>query len=69
MDINKYFNKIVKTLDLGDIVEGPIQVKGGLTHRMFKIFTNKGKYIVKLLNPNIMKRPTAMGNFTKADSY
>ena len=36
---------------------------------MFKIFTNKGKYIVKLLNPNIMKRPTAMGNFTKADSY
>lgn len=69
MDINKYFNKIVKTLDLGDIVEGPIQVKGGLTHRMFKIFTNKGKYIVKLLNPNIMKRPTAMGNFTKADFY
>ena len=33
----------------------------------FKVFTDKGRYIVKLLNPNIMKRPTAMNNFNTAD--
>ena len=69
MDIKDFFTKLVEVLDLGNITEGPVQVKGGLTHRMFKIFTNKGKYIVKLLNPNIMKRTTAMGNFNKADFY
>ena len=69
MNIELLFNKIVKKLDLGNIIEGPIQVTGGLTHRMFKIFTDKGRYIIKLLNPNIMKRPTAMDNFNKADKY
>lgn len=69
MDINMFFNKLVDNLNLGKIEEGPIQVAGGLTHRMFKVFTDKGRYIVKLLNANIMKRPTAMGNFNKADFY
>ncbi len=68
MDINLFFNKMVKGLNLGNIVEEPLKVTGGLTHRMFKVFTDKGRYIVKLLNPNIMKRPTAMGNFNKADA-
>ena len=69
MNIELLFNKIVNYLELGNILEGPIQVKGGLTHRMFKVFTDKGKYIIKLLNPNIMKRPTAMDNFNNADKY
>lgn len=69
MDINMFFNKLVDNLNLGKIEEGPIQVAGGLTHRMFRVFTDKGRYIVKLLNANIMKRPTAMGNFNKADFY
>ena len=69
MNIELLFNKIVNYLELGNIIEGPIQVKGGLTHQMFKVFTDKGKYIIKLLNPNIMKRPTAMDNFNNADKY
>ena len=69
MNIELLFNKIVNNLDLGNIIVGPIHVTGGLTHRMFKIFTDKGRYIIKLLNPNIMKRPTAMDNFNKADKY
>lgn len=69
MDINMFFNKLVDNLNLGKIEEGPIQVAGGLTHRMFRVFTDKGRYIVKLLNANIIKRPTAMGNFNKADFY
>lgn len=69
MDINKFLNKMIEELDLGTLIEPISRVSGGLTHRMFKIFTDKGKYIVKLLNPNIMKRPTAMNNFNTADKF
>ena len=69
MNLDLFFDKLVKQLSLGEIVEDIKQIKGGLTHRMFKIVTSKGRYIVKLLNPNIMKRPTAMDNFNKADKY
>ena len=67
MDISLFFNKMVDIYNLGRIIEEPLKVTGGLTHRMFKVVTDKGRYIVKLLNPNIMKRPTAMGNFDRAD--
>ena len=69
MDIKLFFNKLTEKLELGKIIEPPTQVKGGLTHRMFKFSTDKGRFIAKLLNPNIMKRPTAMDNFNRADSY
>lgn len=68
MEINLFFEKIIKELNLGNLIEPISQVSGGLTHRMFKVFTNKGKYIVKLLNPNIMKRTTAIDNFNRADN-
>ncbi len=64
-----FFNKLIEELNLGNIVDGPVPVMGGLTHRMFKIFTDKGKYIIKLLNPNIMKRSTAFDNCEKAEKY
>ena len=69
MDINSLFIKISENLGLGKIVDGPEEVIGGLTHRMFRLFTDKGKYIIKLLNPNIMKKATALDNFTKAERY
>ena len=68
MNIKLFFEKMVNKLNLGNIIEEPLKVTGGLTHRMFKVFTNKGGYIVKLLNPNIMKRTTAMSNFNRADN-
>lgn len=66
---NKFLNKMIIELKLGNLIELISQVSGGLTHRMFKVFTDKGRYIVKLLNPNIMKRPTAMNNFNTADKF
>lgn len=69
MNLNMFFNKMIEELNLGNIIEEHVKVTGGLTHRMFKIVTDKGRYIVKLLNPNIMKRPTAMDNFNKSDKY
>lgn len=67
MNLELFFDKVVKELKIGNITEGPSKVSGGLTHRMFRLFTDKGRYIVKLLNPNIMKRSTAISNFNKAD--
>ena len=58
MDINSLFNKIVNNLDLGNITEGPIQVTGGLTHRMFRIFTDKGRYIIKLFRRKFKRNHT-----------
>ncbi len=69
MNIDDFFKKIVVNLELGKLIEEPSRVSGGLTHKMYKITTDKSKYIVKLLNPNIMKRPTALENFKKADNY
>ncbi len=58
---------IAENLQLGQVLEKPIQVTGGFMHRMFKVVTEKGMYIIKLLNSNIMKRPTAMCNYKIAD--
>ena len=69
MSMDLFFDKMVKELNLGMLISKPLRVTGGLTHKMYKIETNKDNYVVKLLNPNIMKRPTALGNFEKADKF
>lgn len=69
MNIKEFFNELVSNLELGKLIEEPSRVSGGLTHKMYKIITDKDKYIIKILNPNIMKRPTALGNFEKADKF
>lgn len=69
MIINEFFNKLVSNLELGNLIEEPSRVSGGLTHKMYKVVTDKSKYIVKLLNPNIMKRKTALDNYNKADKF
>lgn len=67
ININNFFNLVAKDLQLGKVLKQPISVPGGFMHRMYKVVTEKGSYIIKLLNPNIMKRPTAMGNYRIAD--
>lgn len=67
ININEFFGLAAEDLQLGKVIENPVQVTGGFMHKMFKVVTEKGSYIIKLLNPNIMKRPTAMGNYKIAD--
>lgn len=62
-----FFDLAAGNLQLGKVIEKPIQVTGGFMHKMYKVVTENGKYIIKLLNPNIMKRPTVMGNYKIAD--
>lgn len=54
-------------LNLGMILSPPEQLHGGLMHKMYSLVTEKGKYAIKLLNPHIMHRETAMANFQVAE--
>ena len=56
ININDFFNSVAEDLQLGKVLENPVQVKGGFMHRIFKVVTERGSYIIKLLNPNIMKQ-------------
>lgn len=40
-DLNKFFKKLTVNLNLGDLIEDLSRVSGGLTHKMYEVFTNK----------------------------
>ena len=54
--------KLLQILSLGEMQGEPIEVKGGLLHKMYRVTTSKGVYAVKVLNREIMKRPDALQN-------
>ncbi|MCM1525499.1 MAG: phosphotransferase [Ruminococcus sp.] len=62
-----FFKKICEKLELGELLSPPLRLNGGLTHKIYMLSAEKGKYAVKLLNPYIMKRPDAADNFRRAE--
>ena len=52
---------------LGTITEEPKPVTGGLMHNMYHVSTDQGEYAIKVLNPDIMKRPAALTNMIHAE--
>jgi len=54
--------KIAGYLNLGSMIDSPKEVSGGLLHKMYAVSTTTGKYAVKVLNSEIMKRPQALQN-------
>ncbi|WP_335872658.1 hypothetical protein [Bacillus sp. 2205SS5-2] len=61
------FEDLCQTSLLGKLVNDPKSISGGLLHRMYAIETTEGKYAVKLLNPQIMIRPTALKNYINSE--
>lgn len=61
------FEKLSHALRLGELVEVPVVLTGGLLHRMYTLQTTSGRYAVKQLNPEIMRRPTAMQNYVNSE--
>ena len=45
----------------------PTRLSGGYMHKMYKLETEQGTYALKLLNPFVMQRKTAMKNFAQAE--
>lgn len=61
--IEEKISKLMLQCNLGQAIENAIRVNGGLSHRMYKVVTDKGIYAVKELNKGIMKRKEAYSNF------
>ena len=61
--INKKIEKLIKKKQLGNTIINIDKVIGGLSHRMYKVETNKGIYAVKELNAGVMKKEKAYSNF------
>ncbi|WP_338418772.1 phosphotransferase [Paraliobacillus zengyii] len=61
------FEKLCEDSNLGQMVGFPLSISGGLLHKMYAIETDKGKYAVKMLNPQIMIRPDATNNFINSE--
>lgn len=66
MDL-ELLKKICQQYELGTLECQPLPLKGGFLHKMYSLFTTTGKYAVKLLNPYIMQRKTAMENYCTAE--
>ncbi len=63
MNIEKFCDKF----GLGKVTN-ITKISGGLMHKMFKVKTDKGIYCVKVLNPEVMSRKEAYGNFVVSES-
>ena len=61
--------ELVKECDLGTTIKSIDKVTGGLSHRMYKVVTDKGTYAIKELNSGIMKKDTAYSNFLFAENF
>ena len=59
--------ELIKECNLGTTIKSINRVTGGLSHRMYKIVTDKGVYAIKELNSGIMKKRTAYSNFLFAE--
>ena len=49
-NIKNLFKSITKLYKLGDIIDNPIKLSGGITNKVYKIKTTLGIYIVKVLS-------------------
>ncbi|KGI85423.1 aminoglycoside phosphotransferase [Exiguobacterium mexicanum] len=63
----KFFKDVCRVSRLGELRSRPITVSGGLLHDMYQIETDSGRYAIKLLNPQIIKRPEALQNFINSE--
>ncbi len=60
--MNKIIEDLILKCNLGELLEGPHKIEGGLLNKMFKISTKRGKYALKLLNPEVMSRKDGKKN-------
>ncbi len=60
---DKKIERLIQENNLGNEIKSIEKVTGGLSHRMYKVETDKGIYAVKELNTGVMKRKKAYSNF------
>ena len=66
--MNKMIHQMIcEELGLGALLAPPARLTGGFLHRMESLFTEKGRYAVKLLNPDIRRGRTRFPNYAAAE--
>jgi Ser/Thr protein kinase RdoA (MazF antagonist) len=65
--MKEQINKFCEKYNLGSPSEEPVMVTGGLMHKMYRVVTEKGRYAIKVLNPDIMQRPDALQNMIQSE--
>ena len=65
METNTFFQDLLNKYDLGDLLDTPILLPGGLLHESYKLSTSTGNYAVKLINPSVLKEEYALKEFEK----
>ena len=58
--------KFCKEYNFGEVLS-ITKISGGLMHKMFKVDTTKDIYCFKVLNPEVMSRKEAYGNFVVSE--
>lgn len=65
--MKQQFENFCRAYGLGNIIDEPKKLTGGFMHRMYKVQTAQGTYCIKVLNPEVMARPTALGNMIRSE--
>jgi Ser/Thr protein kinase RdoA (MazF antagonist) len=64
---NLQFDKLCDKLKLGKLSGTPAPLTGGQLHRMYSVTTDRGRYAVKALNPEVMLRPPALPGIIESE--
>lgn len=65
--IDELIAELMVKCGLGLVNSPIVPVSGGFMHKMYKVITERGKYAVKYLNPEIMGRPGVHENYARAE--
>ena len=60
-------NLMCERFSLGQTISEPVRLTGGLLHETWRLQTTTGTYVLKRLNPDIMRRPEARNNFKMSE--
>ncbi|MEI3001396.1 MAG: hypothetical protein V8T86_10915 [Victivallis sp.] len=59
--------KLLRRLGFDASADFPRPLGGGLSHQIWAAAAAEGTFVVKRLNPVVMKRPAAPGNFRRSE--
>lgn len=65
--MNREIQLLTRTAGLENMTAEPEILHGGHLHRMFAVTTERGRFAVKCLNPEVMARPEAWDNFIRSE--
>ncbi len=65
--MHQTMNLICERFTIGQMISEPVRLTGGLMHETWRLQTTTGSYVLKRLNPDIMRRPEARNYFKMSE--